>query len=257
VIAALGNYVIAHKNAQCDRRGKPGQVIHLGRRTEADEGTRGIPPERVGQLLVDRRAECAELDGLIGAVRAGESRALLVTGEPGVGKTALLEYLVSRASDCRVLRGAGIESEIELAFGGLHQLCAPLLEYAGQLPDPQHEALRVAFGLDSGPRPDRFLVGLAVLGLLACAATAQPLVCVLDDAQWADRETAQSLAFVARRLGRESLALVFAAHGPQQVPELSGTARLQVQGLGESHARALLDSVLPGRVEERVLDRIV
>jgi DNA-binding CsgD family transcriptional regulator len=239
------------------RRDQPGQVIHLGRKVEANLGAPSAPPERPGRLFLDRRAECAELDGLIRAVRAGESRALLLTGEPGVGKTALLDYLVSRASGCRVLRGAGTESEIELAFGGLHQVCAPLLGRADQLPDPQRDALRVAFGLATGPQPDRFLVGLAALGLLADAATERPVVCVLDDAQWSDRASAQALAFAARRLGAESLALVFAAHDGKQVPELAGMPQLQVHGLAETEARALLDSVLPGRVDERVLDRIV
>jgi DNA-binding CsgD family transcriptional regulator len=204
-----------------------------------------------------RRRECAELDALVWAVRTGESRALVVVGEPGIGKTALLDYLIGQASGCRVLRGSGVEPEIELAFGGLHQVCAPLLDRAERLPHPQREALHTALGLAAGPEPDRFLVGLAVLGLLAEAATERPLVCVVDDAQWLDRASAQALAFVARRLVAESVALVFAAHNVDQVPELAGVAKLPVLGLPEVQARALLASVMPGRIDERVLDRIV
>jgi DNA-binding NarL/FixJ family response regulator len=174
-----------------------------------------------------------------------------------VGKTALLDELVRRASGCRVLRVSGVESEMALAFSGLHQLCAPLLDWAGRLPDPQRDALRTACGLAAGPEPDRFLVGLAVLSLLAEAATEQPMVCLIDDAQWLDRTSAQALAFTARRLVAESVALVFAADNPEQLPELAGLPQLRVSGLPENEARALLGSVLPGRVDERVLDRIV
>jgi DNA-binding CsgD family transcriptional regulator len=211
----------------------------------------------VGQPSVGRRAEYAELDGLLWAVRAGKSRALVLVGESGVGKTALLDHLVAEASGCRVLRAAGVEPEMELAFGGLHQVCTPLLDRAERLPDPQREALRTALGLAAGPEPDRFLVGLAVLGLLADAATEWPLVCVIDDAQWLDRASAQALAFTARRLVAESVAVVFAANDAEQMPELAGLARLRVRGLPEAQARELLDSVLPGHVDERVLDRIV
>src|SRR5216684_3961038 len=156
-----------------------------------------------------RRAECGVLDGLLAAVRAGESRALVVHGEPGVGKTALLEYLAGRATGCRVLRVAGVQSEMELAFAGVHQLCAPLLDRLGVLPEPQREALRTAFGMSAGPAPDRFLVGLAVLGLLSEAAGERPLVCLVDDEQWLDRASAQVLGFVARRLAAEPVGLVF------------------------------------------------
>ena len=161
--------------------------------------------------LTDRRAERGVLDGLVEAVRAGESRVLVVHGEPGVGKTALLDYLAARAAGCRVLRAVGVQSEMELAFAGLHQLCAPMLDRLGVLPGPQREALRTAFGMSAGPAPDRFLVGLAVLGLLAEAAVERPVVCLVDDAQWLDRASAQVLAFVARRLGAESVGLMFSA----------------------------------------------
>jgi DNA-binding CsgD family transcriptional regulator len=209
------------------------------------------------QVAVGRRRECAELDRLVWAVRTGESRALVVVGEPGIGKTALLDHLVGQASGCRVIRGSGVESEMELAFSGLHQICAPLLDRAERLPHPQRDALHTALGLAAGAEPDRFLVGLAVLGLLAEAASERPLVCVIDDAQWLDRASAQALAFAARRLVAESVALVFAAHDVDQVPELAGLAELLVHGLPEAQARALLDSVLPGRIDERVLNRIV
>src|SRR6185295_14229795 len=209
------------------------------------------------RVAVGRRRECAELDRLVWAVRTGESRALVVVGEPGIGKTAMLDHLVGQASGCRVIRGSGVESEMELAFGGLHQVCAPLLDRAERLPLPQRDALHTALGLAAGAEPDRFLVGLAVLGLLAEAASERPLVCVIDDAQWLDRASAQALAFAARRLVAESVALVFAAHDVDQVPELAGLAELRVHGLPEAQARALLDSVLPGRIDERVLNRIV
>jgi hypothetical protein len=166
-----------------------------------------------GRVPVHRCVQCAALDALVSAVRTGGSRTLVMVGEPGVGKTALLDYLVSQTSGCRVLRGSGVESEMELAFAYLHQMCAPLLDRAERLPDPQREALRIAFGLTSGPAPDRFLVGLAALGLLAEAATERPLVCVIDDAQWLDRPSAQALAFVARRLMNESGAYPLATTG--------------------------------------------
>ena len=197
------------------------------------------------------------LDRLVEAARAGKSGAVVVRGEAGVGKTALLEYLIERASVCRVARAAGVQSEMELAFAGLHQLCAPMLDQVVGLPSPQRDALSTALGLSAGNAPDRFLVGLAVLGLLAEVAEERPLVCVIDDAQWLDRASAQTLAFVARRLVAESVALVFALRVPGEVSELTGLAELVVEGLPEDDARALLSSALPGPVDERVLDRIV
>src|ERR1700720_3078285 len=153
-----------------------------------------------GAQLTGRRSECERLDRLIEAVRAGESRALVVRGEPGVGKTALFDYVADHASGCVVARAAGVQSEMELAFAGVHQLCAPMLHHLERLPVPQRDALATALGISSGAAPDRFLVGLAVLGLLAEAAEQQPLICVVDDEQWLDRSTVQVLAFVARRL---------------------------------------------------------
>ena len=140
--------------------------------------------------LTGRLSERGVLDRFVAGVRAGEGRALVVRGEPGVGKTALLDYLAGQASGCLVARAAGVQSEMELAFAGLHQLCAPMLDHAKSLPGPQREALRTAFGLSAGPPPDRFLVGLAVLGLLSETAAERPLVCVVDDQQWLDHASA-------------------------------------------------------------------
>ncbi len=180
--------------------------------------------------LVGRRSERELFDGLIEAVREGESRVLVVRGEPGVGKTALLEYLAEQASSLRVARASGIQSEMELAFAGLHQLLASMLDRLDRLPVPQRDALRTAFGLSTGPVPDLFFVALAVLALLSDVAEEQPLICQVDDEHWLDRASAQILAFVGRRLHAESVALVFAARTPSS--ELAG--------------RNELDRVLPG-----------
>ena len=205
--------------------------------------------------LTDRRAECDVLGRLVAAVRAGESRALVVHGEPGVGKTALLEYLAGQASGCRVVHAGGVQSEMELAFAVLHQLCAPMLDRLERLPAPQRDALRTAFGLSAGPAPDRFLIGLAALGLLSEMAGERPLVCIVDDEQWLDSASAQVLAFVARRLGAESVGLVFGARVP--TGDLAGLPELVIGGLREEDARALLDSALTGPLDARVRDQIV
>jgi hypothetical protein len=205
--------------------------------------------------LRGRRRECDMLDRLLDAVRAAESRALVVRGEPGVGKTALLDYLVEHASGCRVARAVGVESEMELAYAGVHQLCAPMLDRLQRLPDPQREALRTAFGMSAGPAPDRFLVGLATLSLLSDAAEEHPLVCLVDDARWLDRTSAQVLGFVARRLAAESVGLVFAAR--KSGDELAGLPELVVEGLPEADARALLEAALTGPLDARVRDRLV
>jgi len=215
-----------------------------------ESGLRGRAAELRG-----RRDECSVLDRVIEGVRSGESRVLVLRGEPGVGKTALLNYLAGRASGCRVVRVAGVQSEMELAFAGLHQLCLPMLDRAERLPGPQRDALRIAFGLSAGPVPDRFLVGLAVLGLLSEVSEEQPLICVVDDQHWLDRASAQALGFAARRLAAEPVGLVFAARVPSddvgQLPELV------IGGLPEDDARGLLDSVLAGPVDGRVRDQIV
>ena len=197
--------------------------------------------------LIDRHAECGVLDRLIEAVRAGESRALVVSGEAGVGKTALLDYLAGQASGCRLARIAGVQSEMELPFAALHQLCAPMLDKLQGLPAPQRDALKIAFGMSSGSAPDRFLVGLALLSLLSDAAEQQPLVCVVDDEQWLDRASAQVLGFAARRLGAESVGLVFAARTPSN--DIAGLPDLVVERLGETDARALLDAALTGPLD--------
>ena len=195
------------------------------------------------------------LAGLVAAVRAGESRVLVVRGDPGVGKTALLDHVAGQAQGCRVVRTAGVQSEMELAFAGLHQLCAPLLNRLEQLPAPQQGALRTVFGLRAGPPPDRFLVGLAVLSLLSEAAVERPLVCVVDDQQWLDQASAQALGFAARRLAADPVGLVFAARA--STAELAGLPELAVEGLPETDARALLDSALAGPLDARIRDQIV
>jgi DNA-binding CsgD family transcriptional regulator len=205
--------------------------------------------------LTGRVAERAKLDRFIEDVRAGESRVLVLRGEPGVGKTALLDYLAGRAQGCRVERAGGVQSELELAFAGLHQLCAPMLDRVSQLPVPQREALRVAFGINAGPPPDRFLAGLAVLSLLSQVAEEQPLICVLDDAQWLDHASAQILAFASRRLGAESLGLVFATR--DRAGDLAGLPDLMVSGLPDADARSLLGTVLTGPLDTRIRDQIV
>jgi DNA-binding CsgD family transcriptional regulator len=207
--------------------------------------------------LTDRRSERGQLDRLIEAVRAGQSQALVVRGDPGVGKTVLLDYLARGASaaGCRVARAVGVQTEMELAFAGLHQLCAPMLDHLRQLPAPQRDALQTAFGLSAGPPPDRFLVGLAVLSLLSEVSGERPLICVIDDQQWLDHASAQALGFVARRVAADPLGLVFAAREPGG--ELAGLPELEVGGLPERDARALLESALPGPLDERVRDLIV
>ena len=206
-------------------------------------------------MLLDRLPERAALSQLLDAARAGRSGVLVMRGEPGVGKTALLEYAIESAAGLRVVRVAGVESEMELAFAALQQLCAPMLDKLAGLPDPQRAALGVAFGLTTGAAPDRFLVGLAVLSLLSEVAEQQPLLCVIDDAQWLDRASALALAFVARRLLAEPVALVFATREPGE--EFRGLPELPVGGLREGDARELLSSVIRGPLDERVRDRIV
>jgi DNA-binding CsgD family transcriptional regulator len=206
-------------------------------------------------MLLDRLAERAALGRLLEAARGGRSAVLLVRGEPGVGKTALLEDAVQAAAGFRVARAVGVESEMELAFAALHQLGAPMLDRLERLPAPQRDALAVAFGLRAGEAPDRFLVGLAALNLLAEAAVAQPLLCVIDDAQWLDRASAQALGFVARRLLAEPVALVVAAREPGR--EFRGLPELAIGGLADGDAGELLGSVIRGPMDDRVRDRII
>src|SRR5215472_5203456 len=215
----------------------------------------GSPPRGPDGPLRGRANELTVLGRLIEAVRSGESQVLVITGEPGVGKSALLDYLAEQASGCLVVRALGVQSEMELAFAGLHQLCAPMLNRLVRLPVPQREALQTALGLSAGPAPDRFLVGLAVLSLLSEAAAERPLVCLVDDQQWLDSASAQALGFVARRLMAEPVGLVFATRDPGD--ELAGLPELAVEGLPEGDARTLLDSVLAGPLDARVRDQIV
>ena len=198
------------------------------------------------------------LDRLVEAVRAGESRALVVRGDPGVGKTVLLDYLAGRAAGtgCRVARAAGVQSEMELAFAGLHQLCAPMLGRAERLPAPQRDALQTAFGLAAGPPPDRFLVGLAVLSLLSEVAGERPLICLIDDEQWLDQASAQALGFAARRLAADPVGLVFAAREPGA--ELAGLPELEVaRAAGRATRGRCWTSALAGPLDARVRDLIV
>ncbi len=207
------------------------------------------------EVLQDRREERVVLGRLLAAVRGGQSRVLVVSGEPGVGKTALLESAIASASGFRVMRTVGVESEMELAFAALQQLCAPMLDRLDRLPAPQRDALGVAFGLRAGAAPDRFLVGLAVLSLLADAGEEQPLVCLVDDAHWLDRASEQALLFIARRLLAESVALLFATRDPGE--ELDALPKLAVEGLRDRDARALLGSAVRVPLDERVRERIV
>jgi DNA-binding CsgD family transcriptional regulator len=210
-----------------------------------------------GPRLLGRRRERATLDELMASVRAGPSRALVLRGEAGVGKSALLAHLTTLASGCAVARATGVESEMELAFAGLQQLCAPFADRLERLPGPQRDALGIAFGLRAGDAPNRFLVGLAVLGLMSAAAETQPLVCIVDDAQWLDAASAQALAFVARRLGAESVGLVFAVRDAGGDRHFGGLPELVVEGLDDADARELLDALVTGPMDENVRERLL
>src|ERR671914_2718979 len=207
--------------------------------------------------FLNRNSEREHLDKLLADVRAGHSAALVLRGEAGVGKTALLLDCASRAPGFRVAQIAGVEAEMELPFAGMHRLCAPMLDRLDALPAPQREALRVALGLAAGQPPDRFLISLAPLSLLSAVAEERPLLCLVDDAQWLDDASAQILAFVARRLLAESIAIVFPVREPGTARHFEGPPQLRVQGLDEDAARTLLASAIPGRIDGRVRDRIV
>jgi DNA-binding CsgD family transcriptional regulator len=195
------------------------------------------------------------MDDLVAAVRRGESRSLVLKGEAGIGKTALLEYLIASAPDLTVVRAVGVQSDMELAFASLHQLCGPLLDTLKLLPSPQRHAMEIVFGLNAGDAPDRFLVGLAVLSLFTEVAEQRPLLCVVDDAQWLDRASALTLGFVSRRLLAEPVGLVFAAREPGE--ELRHVSEMEVSGVRNGDARALLSSAVPSKLDERVRDRII
>jgi DNA-binding CsgD family transcriptional regulator len=208
-----------------------------------------------GRLLYGRGPELQALEQLTTSVGNGQAQVLVIHGEPGVGKTALMESLATSAPDYRVEQAFGIQSEMELAFAGVHQLCATMLDQAGELPDPQRGALETALGISSGPTPDRFLVSLAVLNLLSAVAETRPVLGLIDDAQWMDRASKQVLTFVARRLLAESIGLVFAVRNPPD--EFSALPQREVRRLSDTHALALLSQVMPGRLDPGVRDRIV
>ena len=203
-----------------------------------------------------RARERGVLDKLLDRVHKGESAALVVRGAPGVGKTALLQYCARQASGCRVARIAGVPSELEMPYAALHQLCGPMLGDLGALPEPQQRTLQIAFGIVAGNAPDRFLVGLAVLGLLAESASRRPLVCLVDDAQWLDEPSRQVLGFVGRRLMAESVLLVFVEReaGDGQMLHMP---KLPLEGLPPDDARALLKAAVAGQLDDEVCDRIV
>lgn len=206
--------------------------------------------------FLGRRVELAALERLVAGAAGGESGIVALRGEAGIGKTATLEHVLADAHDCRVIRAAGVESEMELGFGGLHQLCAPLMGHLAELPEPQRDALETAFGVRVGTPPARLVIGLAVLSLLAETAEERPLLVLIDDAQWLDDVSVQVLAFVARRLHAERIAMFFAMR-ETEVSELSGLPQLHLRGLRGSDARTLLRSAIPGRLDDRVRDRIV
>ena len=207
--------------------------------------------------LLGRRSECQVLDRLLEDVRTGHAHALVLRGEPGIGKSALLQYLVGRAAGCHVVQAAGVESEIGLANAALHQLCAGMLDLRERLPAPQRDALAAAFGLSSGPTPDRFVVGLAVLGVLSEAAKERPLVCVVDDGQWLDEPSAQIIGFVARRLAAERVALVCATRMGIGHDGLAGLPEMTVEELDDRNARRLLLDNVQGQLDAAVCEQIV
>jgi DNA-binding CsgD family transcriptional regulator len=207
--------------------------------------------------FLDRTSEREVIHRLLAQAREGQSAVLVIRGEAGIGKTALLRYAARQASGFRVAQVAGVEAEMELPFAGIHQLCAPMLDQLDALPQPQQDALNVALGLASGQVPDRFLVGLAVLGLLAAAAEERPLLCLVEDGQWLDAASGLILGFVARRLLAESVAIVVTVREPSTRHDFDGLPELLLQGLAEEDARTLLMRAVPGRLDDRVRDRIL
>src|SRR4029077_16894889 len=207
--------------------------------------------------LFGRQSEREIIDGLIAGAWAGQSQVLVVRGEAGIGKTALLDYLETKAGGCRIVRSAGAEAEMELAYAGLHQICGPLLDRLDRLPEPQRIAVSTAFGLIGGEAPDRFMVGLAVLDLLAERAEERPLICIIDDAQWLDRVSVQTVAFVARRLAAERIVLAVAIREPSDERDFAGLPELTIGGLSDVEAGGLLDSMVRGPMDPRVRERII
>jgi DNA-binding CsgD family transcriptional regulator len=234
-----------------DRCAKQGLVRRIWQLALAAEAGASLPQ------LLGRGAECQALDRLLADALAGQSQVIVVRGEAGAGKSAMLGYLSGKVDGWHVARAVGVESEMELAYSGLHQLCAPMLDHLEQLPVPQREALATVFGRSSGPAPDRFLVGLAALSLFAEVAEHQPLVCIVDDAQWLDEASAQILGFVARRLLAERVVVVCAARSGIGDEALAGLPELRIGGLGDRDARALLLANVHGPLDPAVCDQII
>src|ERR687895_102684 len=207
--------------------------------------------------FLDRTSEREVLDRILAQAREGQSAVLVMRGEAGIGKTALLRYAARQASGFRVAQVTGVEAEMELPFAGIHQLCAPVLDQVDPLPHAQRDALNVALGLTSGEVPERFLVGLAVLGLLSAAAEERPLLGLIEDAQWLDAASGMILGFVARRLLAESVAMVVTVREPNTGHDFDGLPELLLRGLAEEDARTLLMRAIPGRLDDRVRDRIL
>ena len=214
-------------------------------------------PTTRGLGFLGRTRESERLDLVLAQARAGQSAVLVVRGEPGIGKTALLRYAARQASGLRIAEVEGVQVEMELPFAGIHRLCAPMLSGLEVLPEPQQNALRVALGVSSGGAPDRFLVAVAVLNLLSSTAEERPLLCLVDDAQWLDAASVEALGFVARRLVAERMAMIFSLRDPITTRALDGLPQLSLEGLDEPDARALLSRAVPGRLDDRVRDRII
>src|SRR3984885_7437752 len=221
------------------------------------DGILEAPEDHPRGRLRGRSRERERLGRLLTGIRSGRSGVLVVRGEAGIGKTALLEQFIEQAAGCTVTRTTGVQADMELPFAGLKQLFGSMLGPLERLPDPQRDAVEVAFGLRSGPAPDRFEVGLAMLGLLAEVAEQEPLLCVIDDAQWLDQASARPLAFVARRLMAESIALVFAVRDSADEQTFAGLPELILGGLNDEDARGVLGVAIAGRVDERVINRVV
>jgi predicted ATPase len=210
---------------------------------------------RWSRPLVGRRVERARLDAFVAGVRSGQSQVLVLRGEAGIGKSALLEQVATQAEGCRVLAGAGVQADMELPFAALHQVLGPLLGGVDRLPPPQRDAVKVAFGLLAATPPDRFMVALAVLTLLSDAASEGPIVCLIDDEQWLDQASVHALAFVARRLDAEAVGIVFAGRRPD--PLLAKLPELVIEGLDEGEARLLLESSLVGPLDPLVREQLL
>src|SRR3954468_589985 len=207
--------------------------------------------------FLGRTSECQRLDGMLAQARDGQSAGLVIRGEPGIGKTALLRYAARQASGLRIAQVEGVEAEMELPFAAIHQLCAPMLGRLEVLAEPQQNSLRVALGIAPGDAPDKFLVAVAVLNLLAATADERSLLCLVDDAQWLDAASVQALGFVARRLLAEPGAMIFSLREPSTPRAFDGLPQLSLDGLDEPDARALLARAAPGRLDDRVRERII